>query len=252
MASTGTTLAAAMMAMLTLAAWQGRAAHAQAAALDDDDDDDATAPVAPVEAEASEDPNKPHVGVGIRLRYVTLPKGLIELFVEHAAAGAAHPGFGVEVQRRKGNFEVQFGVEYESLNIKDGVWIDKGDSIPMDEPDYVEFDGFGWVGADVNFIYHTPIIDQLSLRYGAGLGLGVMLGHIYRTDYVCTTDNIDSCNEKVGGENKHAEEDGVPPVFPMINFLLGVQIKPVDHVFVNIEGGIRTIPFFGTTAGYVF
>jgi hypothetical protein len=31
-----------------------------------------------------------------------------------------------------------------------------------------------------------------------------------------------------------------------------VQIRPIDKLFINIEGGLRTMPFFGMTAGYYF
>ena len=37
-----------------------------------------------------------------------------------------------------------------------------------------------------------------------------------------------------------------------VNAILGVQIRPVEKVFINIEGGLRTIPFIGGTAGYYF
>jgi len=41
-------------------------------------------------------------------------------------------------------------------------------------------------------------------------------------------------------------------VFPVVTAIIGVQIKPVDKMVVNIEAGIRTAPFFGTTIGYFF
>ena len=33
---------------------------------------------------------------------------------------------------------------------------------------------------------------------------------------------------------------------------LGVQIRPTEHMTINIEGGIRTLPFFGVSAAMFF
>lgn len=193
-----------------------------------------------------------HVGVGLRLRNVRIPKSLLEAFVERASGGSSNFGFGLEIARRKGNFEFQFGLEYEKIFIEPGVWIDKGDSIPQDEADFVEFDDFGWVTAEATFLYHTPITPQFALRYGGGAGIGIFMGDVVRTDYVCTTSSVDSCNEKPAAENVKTPYENIPPVFLVVNAIFGVQIRPTNEIFINIEGGLRTMPFFGTTLGYYF
>src|SRR5678816_1638570 len=43
-----------------------------------------------------------------------------------------------------------------------------------------------------------------------------------------------------------------PPVFPVVNAIIGVQIRPAPKAVVNIEAGIRTIPFIGISGGYFF
>ena len=52
-------------------------------------------------------------------------------------------------------------------------------------------------------------------------------------------------------ENDHTPYD-LPPVMLVINAIVGVQIRPTDEIFINVEGGIRTMPFVGMTAGYYF
>jgi hypothetical protein len=244
----GTKRWCALAALLVAIGGGASSARAQAA-LGDDDDDQPPPEAAP---SVTEEADKPHFGVGLRLREVFIPKSLIELFVERAADGGAHLGFGLEVVRRKGNFEISLGVEYESLAAGDGVWIDKGDSIPADDPDLVEFDDFGWIGADVSFIWQQELAKMVAFRYGAGIGLGVILGDVLRTDYVCTTDDVNSCSTDPNAVNSRTPEDGVPPVFPIINFLVGFQIRPTDNIAINIEGGLRTMPFLGTTMSYYF
>ena len=126
---------------ITLAALFGAALVSHAgvasaqAALDDDD-----TPVAATDTSTTtslEADNAPHVGVGLRLRSVKVPEGLLELFVEDAPGGSSELGYGLEVARRKGNFEVQFGIEYDTIYVREGNWLDKGDMLPQDEVDRI-------------------------------------------------------------------------------------------------------------------
>ena len=185
------TLAAATVALCAGVA----GAHAQAA-LDDDDSSSPTPSSVSVPVG-----DKTSIGFGLRLRNVRVPQGLIEVFVQRAPGGASNVGFGLEVSRRKGQFEVQLGLEYEKISIDKGIWVENGDNIPTDEPDYVEFDNFGWVTAELSFLYHTPIIPQLSVRYGGGAGIGVITGDVLRTDYRCATASLDSCSESPTATN---------------------------------------------------
>lgn len=222
------------------------------AALDDDVEEEATPPPETTESSPIEDPaNKTMIGAGVRIRSVHVPQGLVEIFVERAAGGSSEIGFGLEVARRKGNFEVQFGLEYDKIHIVDGIWIDKGDELPQDEPDFVQFDGFGWVTAEVTFLNHTEISKQFAIRYGGGAGIGIIRGEIRRTDYRCQSADLETCAESPAAENINEPYD-IPPVMLVVNAIVGVQIRPIDKVFINIEGGLRTLPFFGATAGYYF
>jgi len=235
-----------LMAGATIAVTGGTAA-AQAAL---DDEEEEVSPTTTESSEAEDDANKTMVGVGVRIRNVRVPQGLIELFVEQASGGSSEVGIGIEVARRKGDFEVQFGLEYEKIEVEDGLWIDKGDMLPADEPDFVEFEGFGWVTAEVTFLNHTQLAKQFAIRYGGGAGIAIMTGEVVRTDYRCTSADQDSCMD-YNGENQD-EPYNIPPVMLVVNAIIGVQIRPIDKVFINIEGGLRTIPFFGTTVGYYF
>jgi hypothetical protein len=219
-------------------------AHAQAAL----DDDDSTP--APTTTQGANDPNASHVGVDLRLRNVWVPKSILQLFVDTAPGGASDFGIGADVFRRKGNFEVQFGLEYEKIFIDKGIWVEKDKLPPGETVDYVRFDNFGWVTAEVTFLNHTPITKFLALRYGGGAGLGVLFGHVRRTDYSCTSADLGTCHSDPQPNNDTPYN--LPPVFPVINAIVGVQLKPVDNIVINIEGGIRTLPFFGASLGYMF
>lgn len=191
-------------------------------------------------------------GVGMRVRRIHLPESVLELFVADAPGGGSHTGYGLEVVRQRGNFTLALGVEMEDLAAGQGIWVDKGDTIPQDPVDYVKFDDFGWIGVDLSFLWQAGLVsDVLFLRYGAGLGLGVLRGEILQTDYTCANDNIDSCVQDPNAMNIDAPAD-LPPVFPIINMIVGAQIRPIPSIAINLEGGIRTVPFFGGTLVFMY
>ena len=218
-----------------------------------------TAPPAPAEPSATPGgsdeptfpPDKARWGAGLRLRYVFIPKWELELFVAKAATNVSGVGFGVEGYRRKGNFELQLGLEYEGLSGSEGIWIDKGETLTSEGPDKVRFDSFGWFTIEATFINHTPFNKYVALRYGGGAGLGILKGSVRRTDMVCSTMMESSCRQDPAAENIDKPYD-LPPVFPVLNGILGVQVTPVKNLVINVEGIIRTTFFFGLTVGYFF
>jgi hypothetical protein len=214
-----------------------------------------------------------HYGVDLRLRQVFLPKGLMGLFVERAAGGASNTGFGADLIRRRGTMELQLGFEYEHINLAEGVYINKGDNVAAgDTVDYIlspehAMSNFGWFTIEFSFINNAPINKYLSFRYGGGLGLGILTGQVKRMDTACapgaTNDMVaPGCVPSAyGGQGAVVPDDpgdpepnpyDIPPVFPVINAIVGLQIHPRKDVIINIEGGIRTLPFIGISAGYMF
>ncbi|NVB79283.1 MAG: hypothetical protein HOV81_12880 [Kofleriaceae bacterium] len=206
-------------------------------------------------------------GVDIRLRRVFVPKGVIELFVERAADGASNNGIGVDLVRRRGNVELQLGFEYEHIEPGEGAWINSGDNVAAgDEADYIisadhAGKSFGWFTLEFTFINHAPINKYVAVRYGGGAGIGFLTGELQKYDVACigaTNENPEpGCRPTaLGGTgidaNNAPEAYDMPPVFPVVNAIVGLQIRPSPKAVVNIEGGIRTIPFIGMSAGYFF
>ena len=245
--------------ILLVMAWaMPGSAWGQGAVLDDDEpeliDDDEKLP------ESSEpgldEPPTTQFGVGLRLRNVSVPESFFEVFVEDMPGGISHVGIGAEFIRRKGDFEINFGIEYESLKAVDGLWLDKGDQIPQDSVDLVQFEDFAWVTADVTFVWHTPVHKMFAIRYGAGIGLGYVMGDVLRTDYDCATGElavgVGQCSQALDAEDIRASEEKIPPVFPVLNALVGGQLRPVEQLAVNFEIGFRTAFYVGTTIAYFF
>jgi hypothetical protein len=232
--------------------------------------------VAPDSLETAAD--KVEYGADFRLRHVWLPSGLIGLFVNKAAGGASNTGYGVDLIRRRGNLELQLGLEFEHLALQEGVYINSGDNVPGDTADFIlspEHAGsdFGWFTIEFTFMNHMPINKYVSFRYGGGAGLGILTGQVKRIDTQCAG-GASNANPEPGcvpagytGQNGQPGTGAVspdhpgdpepnpynlPPVFPVVNAIIGVQIKPTPKAVINIEGGIRTLPFIGMSAGYFF
>lgn len=211
-------------------------------------------------------------GVGIRLRGVFVPKGELELFVERAGDnGSSQLGLGVELTRRRGDTELQLGIEFEGFNPGEGVWIENGDDVALgDSADVVlargdQPDPLSWVTFEFTFFKNTPLTKQLALRFGVGGGLGIVTGELRHYDVFCapgaTNDNPSpGCEPPVPPFNGTGQfENGevlvpydLPPVFPVLNAIAGLQIKPTEKMTINVEGGIRTFLFFGVSSSYFF
>ncbi len=243
-------------------------------ALDDDDSSPTPAPA----AVAKTDDNAIEYGVGVRLRNVRIPKGEIELFVERAGdSGSSTFGFGLDLTRRRGNVELQLGFETEAVNPGQGIWIESGKNIATgDVADYVvpganQRSQLRWYTLEFTFLNHAPINKYMAVRYGGGAGLGIVSGELDHLNMVCagtgaTNDNPTNCEPPPGTFGGHGvgtcEEDGstcgtlvkynIPPVFPVVNAIIGLQFKPTDKMTINVEGGLRTFLFFGTSASYFF
>lgn len=206
-------------------------------------------------------------GIDLRLRQVFVPQGLLELFVQRSAGGASNTGIGVDLVRRRGNLELQLGFEYENIEVGEGVWIAKGDNVAGgDEADYLlsaarAGESLSWFTIEFTFLNHAPINDKLAFRYGGGAGLGFVMGSLQKYDVQCVGATNDTpepgCRpQALGGngidaDNAPAKYD-LPPVFPVVNAIIGLQIRPTKKAVINLETGIRTLPFVGMSAGYFF
>ncbi len=219
----------------------------------DSADDESADSDAPMAAEVPDDPDAVKHGIGIRLRYVFVPQGLIEIFMEEAAGGMTNPGFGLEYVRRKKDVEITIGFEYDKLSGTEGFYIENGGSTQKaGTVDFIEFDKLAWFSIDFSYIKHYALSSMVSLRYGGGIGLGFTTGEVIKTDANCGGTTTASCSPDLnpGGDlNEKQDFFRFPPVF---NLTGGVQVTPVRNVAINFEIGMRTIFYTGVTGQYFF
>jgi len=117
-------------------------------------------------------------------------------------------------------------------------------------------------------MHNNPINKYVAFRWGFGGGIGILSGDVKRYDInPCSAGATNSnpglaCTPPAKGGTGHVAPDNGTgpepatydlgtPVFPVLNAIVGVQIKPIDHMIVNLETGIRTLPFIGLSVGYL-
>jgi hypothetical protein len=237
-------------------------------------DDEAAAPAEPSEpasASTASSGEPVEYGVGIRLRNVRAPQALLELFVDHVPGGVSNYGFGVDLVRRRGKAELQLGIEFERIEPAEGVWIESGSNVANgDEADFIlapEHNNdkrLSWLTFELTYLRHTELSKSFAIRYGFGAGIGVVLGELARYNMICNgatnATPEPGCVPPAFNGTGTLSDDGnmmidaydLPPVFPVVNLILGLQIRPMPKMAINIEGGIRTFPFFGISGGYFF
>jgi hypothetical protein len=214
---------------------------------------------------------------GFRLRYITVPSWVLAAFTDESQALHSLSLAG-EFVRRNGNLDIVGSLDFSFISPPDGNWLGSGHPRTTDV-DYVQFRSFNLFSLDVTFIWHRPLSEWFQIEYGAGVGLGFVLGKILRTSNGspgCVTAPGDAkqchpilcqqgpCDEATlaasmttaHGDSSDAphrfEDDNVPGVIPVVNLLIGgvFQVHPKSRI--RVEGGFRNAFFLGVGSEYQF
>jgi len=219
-------------------------------------------------------------GVAARLRWISVPAWLLNLFTKKNMPLSTW-GTGIELFRRKANFDIVLSINYQNMSPGDGNWLGKDHSANVDT-DYVHFNGLALWGADVSFVWHTLFNEWFGMHYGAGIGVAYIPGEILRI-----SNDPARCNEQNAGNisqcyprgwtympgsgltpdpatllpgpddpnNPHRFADpNKPSVLPIVNLLVGIDFRlpQVRGWEARIEGGFYDAFFLGGAVGYTF
>lgn len=196
-------------------------------------------------------------GAAARLRWVSVPGWLLNTFTKNNVPLSSW-GTGLELFRRKGNFEFAVAFNYVNLSPPDGNWLGSS-SDPATQVNLVHFDHFAMVAVDASFIWHTLLTSWFGLRYGAGFGLGILSGHLVRT-YA----NNGQCTAQNAGDTSVCKPDpaniqqppstSVPGAVPILNVDVGVEfrIPRARGLEIRLDGGFYDTFFLGGGVGYAF
>jgi hypothetical protein len=244
-------------------------------------------PAAGVAAAATAVDSQAKYGLGIRVRWVSVPSWFLGLFAQKSVPLSSY-SYALEGYRRKidrdnpnRTWELNVGIGFQNMSPPDGYWLGKGKQIDIDT-DLVQAKNFSLITMDAAFISRQYFSPYFGIHYGAGLGLAVVRGKILRTSAVCDratgqchvqiTQPQDQCGgpgqaacteqnlAASGGPGDQAgnghrfQETSIPGAIPIINLLFGLDfpIPDAKGLEFRIEGGFYDAFFLGGTAGYVF
>lgn len=235
-------------------------------------------PVAAGTAQAAADVVR--YGVGLRMpRWVSVPSWFLGLFTEENVGLSTFGSVGVEFLRRRGDFDIVFGLGYQNMAPPDGNWLGKSKD-PSVDTDFVQFRDFAMIGVDVAFVQRRMFTRYFGIHYGAGLGLALVRGEILRISNSdqCTKANAGNealcrplpcppsgCNEAMlkateggvdGGPTMPARfrDSNVPGAIPILNMALGVDLRlpELPGFEAKLEGGFYNAFFVGLGFAYIF
>ena len=209
----------------------------------------------------AEDPEAKIFSVGARLRWIMVPSWFIGMFGVDIK-GAPHLivnniGAGAEFTYRKDGFDITAAVWYIGLDWDGGISF-KGSDEDGNSWEVVQNEIRG-ILISADFIWSTSITDWFAITYGAGIGLGIPVGDIIRTEATESSDGLFKCtgqndpDEWCGTDEEYEYVYDVPTgIIPWINFLGGMRFKPHRHVAIYTDFGFGLGFQAGVRAGYIF
>lgn len=234
------------------------------------------------------DPSAPVYGIAARWRYIMVPGWFLDFFAQKNVPLYTAGSLGLEGFRRKidkddpnRSWELAVGVGYQNMSPPDGYWLGKGKSKAYDA-DLVQARDLSLITMDAAFVTRQFFNRYFGIHYGAGLGLGIVRGKLLRTSaeynqgngqYTVTVNGAQACgpsgrncNETLlnqsstlpgpdqAGNPRRFQETSVPGALPIINLLLGIDVRaPLPNgqaLEFRLEGGFFDAFFVGTTVAY--
>jgi hypothetical protein len=194
-------------------------------------------------------------GVAARLVWVSVPSWLLNQFTKKNVPLSSW-GTGISAFRRHGNFDIALAFNYQNMSPPDGNWLGSSANATTDVS-FLHFNNFVMYGIDFSFIWHAFFTNWFGMHYGAGLGIGIMGGHIDRTKMLtgCTDANAgDTSQCKPGPNSTTGNLTDVPAAVPILNAVLGVdfRVPTLRGWEARIEGGFYDAFFLGGGVGYTF
>lgn len=207
-----------------------------------------------------EDPAATYYFLGFAYWHTFTPSFIIELFTDEATR-ARNPALALQFTYRRNSFDIVTSLFYQSYAVN-GPFRGAGD--PPNETEIID-SSLKALFVGVDFLWSTDFTDWFAIQYGIGLGVGVVLGDMIRTDAYPSTgagsiDGWARCTGPTGTPagfcNGPAVADGetgghfgvrarrwtqggsVPNVwFRAALPHLALRFKPIKQLMIRVDGG---------------
>ncbi|MEM9861070.1 MAG: hypothetical protein AAF938_05615 [Myxococcota bacterium] len=214
-----------------------------------------------------EDPNQTYLFLGAFYRHQWTPGFMLGLFTDEYTAANNHAA-GLELTYRKDGFDIVTSVYYQGYRVN-GPFRGSGDA--ETETEIIDSSLFG-IMASVDLLWGTDFNEYVGIQYGLGLGLGVLIGDLRRTEATPDGDGWQECTEVVDGDafcdnvsGDISGHTGINPKWfdggsvPNLYFrfavpVLAVRVKPIHQLMMRFSGGFDIFSGFFTSfsASYGF
>ena len=178
---------------------------------------------------------------------LALPEFLMRSVFEHARPGAVVVA-GADLRWTRGPSEWSVGLGGGTILSRDGIWTVKQGDLDDLGGWYQEMDMdvlLLWAGGE----WGTPLGRGVSLRYGAQLGMAVLLGEIYATELIPGCDGPPGECGHWRSVTRHPVSFS-PRVMPLLGGHLGLRYEAPFGVLVQLDAGLRDLPFVGLRLGW--
>ncbi len=238
---------------------------------------------APVEKRplASDEPSTPYQ-LGARIRGIFVTQAMLSPFLVQSTS-LESVSVGIEFVYRRPKYDVVTSLDFSWLDVHDGNYLAVNHP-PDTDTQFTQFKNLSFISADVSIIGHSDVTRWLELRYGGGLGLGIVLGDVLLTHdsgdmgvpcTVGTAGNLAACHpigvdltspqreqqlkatengatkDTSGDPHRHITSD-TPPVMGVVNLLVGARFKLPKKWTAQVEVGFRDAIFVGAGVHYLF
>jgi hypothetical protein len=206
-------------------------------------------------------------GVGLRMRYVSVPSWLLGQFTKHNMPLSTIGHYGIEAFRRRRNFQMTVAFSYQNMSPPDGNWLGSGNQADIDTR-FLQFRGLSLYTIDFEVAWQGMLTSWFGLHAGAGLGLAVVRGKIYvNVSQGCTDTNVGDLSQchppGVTCANgictpesalSQTPSNDVFPVAPVVSTVVGMDFRlpDVKGWEAKIEAGFFDAFFAGLGIGYTF
>lgn len=221
--------------------------------------------------EAEAPPKEPLVfELGLRARSMSVPNGIMNIFFYNDQAegwplpdedrpsiqGIAYGLEFVVIEKRSNHF---VWVEWIDSTMEAGYWDDV--EVPADHDDgryIVPSNNFGLIAFGYDFGHEVTLLPTtmtngifgMSFLVGGGIGLGAILGQLEVWEQGGFTDP--AYLRYIEGEPSDGPLDLPSPVWPLIDFNIGLRFNFGDVATLRFEGGLHTMLYFGGSLGIRF
>lgn len=220
--------------------------------------------------------------VNFRGRYMTVPREILSPFLDdHDGEGRLERPdlnaytLGLEFVVKEKSANGIFYLEYVQPMIEAGYWddADRGSPDPLDGS-WIEPNNFALIALGADYAYELHANNWLSFMFGAGLGLGIVLGDLYEwqpgedptdpeannnnTEVDCGTapmaayDRSDPDKADCAYDAALVADGDMPPVLPFVDINIGVRFNISNRAAIRLEGGLHNMFYGGAAIGVVF